>query len=116
VSFFWREGVFDYIESVARKIEIGKVTETSQALGDNDLRINELLLYRATIGARVNRLELQESRLEYTQESYTGLLGKVEDADIAQVIMDLKMQESVYQAALAAGARIIMPTLVDFLS
>jgi len=29
--------------------------------------------------------------------------------------MQLKMQENVYRASLAAGARIIMPSLVDFL-
>ena len=29
--------------------------------------------------------------------------------------MELKMSETVYRAALATGARVIMPTLVDFL-
>ena len=70
---------------------------------------------RAVVGARVNRLELQENRLESTRIDYTELLSKNQDADMAEVIMDLKMQENVYRASLAAGARIIMPSLVDFL-
>jgi len=77
--------------------------------------IDNLLAARSTIGAKINRLELQRSRLESTQVSYTSLLAQNEDADIAEVIMNLKMQESVYQASLAAGARIIQPSLVDFL-
>ena len=115
VTFRWSEGLFSFMEDLARKIEAGKVSETSLELGDNDVRMQELLLYRSTIGARVNRLELQESRLESTQTTYTELLSKTEDANIAEVIMQLQLQENVYQASLAAGARIIMPSLMDFL-
>ncbi len=115
VSFTWNEGIFSYMEDLARKIEAGKVPETSMELGDNSERMQELLLYRSTIGARVNRLELQESRLESIQITYTELLSKTEDADIAEVIMQLQLQENVYQAALAAGASIIQPSLMDFL-
>ena len=77
--------------------------------------LDEFVAQRAVVGARVNRLELQENRLESTRIDYTELLSKNQDADMAEVIMDLKMQENVYRASLAAGARIIMPSLVDFL-
>lgn len=40
---------------------------------------------------------------------------KSEDADLAQVITNLKMDENVYRASLAAGARIMQPSLIDFL-
>ena len=49
------------------------------------------------------------------QRQYEELLSKNQDADMAEVIMELKMQENVYRASLSAGARIIMPSLVDFL-
>jgi flagellar hook-associated protein 3 FlgL len=38
-----------------------------------------------------------------------------EDADMEKVIMDLITQESVQRASLGMGARIIQPTLLDFL-
>jgi flagellar hook-associated protein 3 FlgL len=38
-----------------------------------------------------------------------------EDIDIEKVIMELKSHETVHRAALSAGARIIQPTLLDFL-
>lgn len=114
-TFTWKEGLFSFMENLARKIEAGKVPETSMELGDNSERMQELLLYRSTVGARVNRLELQQSRLESTQTTYTELLSKTEDANIAEVIMQLQLQENVYKASLAAGARIIMPSLMDFL-
>jgi flagellar hook-associated protein 3 FlgL len=42
-------------------------------------------------------------------------MSKNEDVDMAEVIMRLKSEENVYRASLSAGARIIQPTLVDFL-
>jgi flagellar hook-associated protein 3 FlgL len=39
----------------------------------------------------------------------------VENVDIAKAIVDLQMQEVAYQAALGATARVIQPSLLDFL-
>jgi flagellar hook-associated protein 3 FlgL len=69
----------------------------------------------ATIGGKMNRLELLSSRYEQDHINYTQMLSDAEDADEAEVIMNFKMAQSVYQAALAAGASIIQPTLMDFL-
>jgi flagellar hook-associated protein 3 FlgL len=44
-----------------------------------------------------------------------GLLSKIEDADVAETTMNMMMKESVYQAALATGARIIQNTLVNYI-
>jgi flagellar hook-associated protein 3 FlgL len=38
-----------------------------------------------------------------------------EDVDIAEAIMKLQNEENVYRASLATGARVIQPSLVDFL-
>nr|WP_269439732.1 flagellar hook-associated protein FlgL [Arthrobacter sp. zg-Y40] len=39
----------------------------------------------------------------------------IEDLDTAKVIMDMKLQEVAYQAALAVTAKALQPTLMDFL-
>jgi len=108
-------GIIQFCNDLADNIEKGVLDQVDAALTTADKLIDNLLAARSTIGAKINRLELQRSRLESTQVSYTSLLAQNEDADIAEVIMNLKMQESVYQASLAAGARIIQPSLVDFL-
>lgn len=108
-------GVIDFCRGLVSDIETGNLDAVNAALTTADKFIDNLLTARSTIGAKVNRLELQQSRLDSTQISYTSLLSQNEDADIAEVIMNLKMQESVYRASLAAGARIIQPSLVDFL-
>jgi len=45
----------------------------------------------------------------------TELLAESEGIDVAESIMNLKWLESVHQYALNVGARVIKPTLVDFI-
>lgn len=108
-------GIYQLLEKIAVDLENGDVAALSQDLGLIQERLDGIVQERAVIGAKVNRLDLQETRLENTSINYEELLSKNQDADLAEVIMQLKMQESVYRASLAAGARIIMPSLVDFL-
>ncbi|MGE5553708.1 MAG: flagellar hook-associated protein FlgL [Betaproteobacteria bacterium] len=88
---------------------------TSSSLDLIDQAVDNLLEWQAELGARTNQLELTNNRLLELKANFQKLLSENEDADIAEVIMQLKMQENVYRAALDAGARIIQPTLLDFL-
>lgn len=113
-------GIFALLDKVVQDIEdTANGVAGANSIDENitllDAKTEDLLSSRSKIGAKVNRLELQQSRLESTQISYTSLLAQNEDADMAEVIMQLKMQENVYRASLAAGSRIIQPSLVDFL-
>ncbi len=90
----------------------GAVQDT---LGDLDQALDALLASQAELGARASRLETIQARLSEFEVQLRALLSVREDADIAEVVMSLRLQENVYQAALAAGARLIQPSLVDFL-
>lgn len=84
-------------------------------LSQLDAQIDNVLQQRSELGARMNRMELSVSRIDDLELSTTTLLSNTEDADLSKVIIDLKAQENVQRAALAVGARIIQPSLVDFL-
>lgn len=93
---------------------------SSETISDEDIEkiqqaISKNSSIRAEIGAKTNRLELTKSRLEDEVLNLTRLLSQNEDIDIAETITDVKMQESVYRAALSVSARIMQPTLVDFI-
>jgi flagellar hook-associated protein 3 FlgL len=49
------------------------------------------------------------------QLSLQTRLSQTEDIDMPKTIMELQMQQVGYQAALAATAQALQPTLVDFL-
>lgn len=77
--------------------------------------LKNTLQVRAEIGAKTNRLDMTEKRLESDAINFTRLLSENEDADLSEIIMNFKMAESVYLASMSAGARIIQPSLIDFL-
>jgi flagellar hook-associated protein 3 FlgL len=89
--------------------------DLNQYLSYIDQHINNLLSARAELGARMNRIELMEDRVDQQEVVANQILSDNEDANIERVITDLKTQESVHRAALGVGARIIQPTLLDFL-
>ena len=76
---------------------------------------SHLLTKTAEIGGRTRRLELIAARYEQDTINYNRMKSDAEDVDFAEVIIHQKMAEAVYQAALSTGARIIQPTLMDFL-
>lgn len=91
-------------------------TETLQTMmGTIDKHIESVLGARAQVGSRQNRLELTVDRFESQEISYADILNNTKGVDIAETIMKLKNEENVYRIALATGARIIQPTLMDFL-
>jgi flagellar hook-associated protein 3 FlgL len=53
--------------------------------------------------------------LTSTNLDNTAALSEVENVDIAKAIVDLQMQEVAYQSALGATARVLQPSLLDFL-
>ena len=88
------------------------ISKTMEILAEGH---NKLLSTRASIGAKMQILETTYSRLKDFKLNVTKLLSQVEDADIIKVATDLAAQEAVYQAALQATARVIQPSLLDFI-
>jgi flagellar hook-associated protein 3 FlgL len=80
-----------------------------------DANYDKLLEVRAANGARTNRLEAALTRLGEVEESTVKQLSSVEDADIAETLIELNSQTAAYQAALRAGASIVQSSLMDFL-
>lgn len=87
-----------------------------QMVGTVNEALNQVLQERSSIGAKVIRVESTLNRLEEYEVFYTKLLSDVEDADITKLVTDLAMQENAYKAALNSAAKIIQPSLLDFIS
>ncbi len=85
-------------------------------LGKIDDFMDNLLRQRTATGALMNRYETSQSRLKMNNISLTDLQSKVADTDLADAVTRFQMAQSIYSASLAVIARIIQPSLVDFLS
>jgi len=80
-----------------------------------DAALNRVQTGLSTVGARTNALETLQARGTVNRDNRISDLSTVESIDLPKTIMDLKLQETAYQAALAAAARVIQPSLMDFL-
>ncbi len=87
----------------------------TKLIGKMDGHIQNNLNITAEIGGKVNRLELTKDRLESDSLNFTDLMSENEDVDMAEVLIRFSSMEVVYNASLSASARIIQPSLLDFI-
>lgn len=103
-------------EAVSKTIEsLRKGENAAVHLTGLQTSFKNIVSGRAEIGTRQVQLERAgnvNTELEATLDAQR--MG-IEKADLGSVIMDLKLQETNYQVALAATARVLQPTLMDFL-
>ncbi len=102
------------------QIRADLVAGNRAAIGGADLQgidamVDGLSSARALVGARINRLDTQQSTLKDLALNVEDLLSKTEDADMAKTMIDYSMQQSIYESALQSGARVMQPSLLDFL-
>ncbi|MED1672237.1 flagellar hook-associated protein FlgL [Pallidibacillus thermolactis] len=111
------EGVFESISALISDLEDSGTTDEAigDYLSDIDSHIDTFLKEQAKVGAKQNRVEMMEDRIAQQEVTATKILSENEDVDMERVITELLTQESIHRAALSVGAKIIQPTLVDFL-
>lgn len=88
---------------------------TGKDLQDVTDAINNLLKVRAQVGAKQNRMESAKSKNEDETNNLTTILSKTEDIDITQKTMEYATMQTVYMASLQTSARVIQPSLLDYL-
>lgn len=92
-----------------------KGSDITKALDSIDSFKNGIISTQAELGAIVNRAEMIDSRLLEQKEIATSTISNNEDIELEEAIINLTIQESLHRASLAVGARIIQPSLMDFL-
>jgi len=110
-----QDNLFVIMNTVMQALQDGDQKELSNQLDIMDSRMGKILSIRSEIGAKTNRVDLMMGRLDDLGINLTDLQAKVEDADIAELSLKSKIQENIYNASLSVGAKIISPSLVDFL-
>ncbi|HHT43021.1 MAG TPA: flagellar hook-associated protein FlgL [Firmicutes bacterium] len=107
-------GIFSALKTLHEDLtQSGRAPD--DVLGDLDDALDGVLSIMSEIGGKQNRVDLAQERLQDLQLNLTKILSEEQDLDYAEAIMELKMEEFAYRTALAVGARIIQPSLVDFL-
>lgn len=105
-------GVFDQLITGLGSNNKALITEAEKGI-DSYQQIE--LDATADIGARMNRLELTQNRLTNNLSNLEEAQSLNDDIDYAEVITKWASEQSVYNAALMTGSKIIQKSLIDFL-
>jgi flagellar hook-associated protein 3 FlgL len=108
------DSIFNVLSTIATKLETDPGALTAE-LDRLDVRAATIRNGLSTVGARSNQLERMRQSADDMALNVSQSLSDVEDIDLPQTITDLQLQQTAYQAALAAGARVVQPSLIDFL-
>jgi flagellar hook-associated protein 3 FlgL len=107
------DSVFSMVDSIVSDLRSG--VNISSRINDIDSRLTAVRGAWGDVGSRESQLTRAQSTLANTQTSLENQRSGIEDVDMSKVILDLKTQEVTYQSALAVTAKVIQPTLMDFL-
>jgi len=106
--------VFAVLDSIA-----DNVVNNPSALAGNldalDGRMSSVLQNLTDVGVRETRIDAATTANDDRVLSLKGTLSGVEDIDLPKTILDLQLQSTSYQAALSATAKVLQPSLMDFL-
>ena len=89
--------------------EIGKLSK------DLDKYMSDVLNNRTVVGAKTNSVEAIKNTNEENILQMKGTFSNMQDVDYAEKYIELKSAEMVYTSCMQVGAKIIQPTILDYL-
>ena len=88
---------------------------TRNAVNDVDAAISTVRGVQADVGVRHAAALSAQDSLKSATVSLENRRAGIEDKDLAKAVLDLQVQQTNYQAALAVTAKVLQPTLMDYL-
>ncbi|MFH2047330.1 MAG: flagellar hook-associated protein FlgL [Pseudomonadota bacterium] len=84
-------------------------------LDDLDSHFNHITNKISDVGSKMNRMEMKELIFQDLNLVNIDQLSNIEDADMAEAIINIKEMELAYQAALNSSSKVMQLSLVDYL-
>jgi flagellar hook-associated protein 3 FlgL len=100
------------LRDALRANDASKITGLIQTVDDAHAHMNDL---HGALGGTEQRLELARNQLESAKVNLDGLVSAAEDADFPEVISQMQLAQVALEAGLKAGAKVLRPSLLDFL-
>jgi flagellar hook-associated protein 3 FlgL len=107
--------LFKVLDAISTAMRTGDANGIKTGLENLDKATETLNSTLSDVGARYNRVTQMKQSAEDRLMSVSSQLSDIEDVDLPKAIMELQLQQTSYQAALAATAKVIQPSLIDFL-
>lgn len=105
--------VFATIDSIAADLRAG--VNVSTRVNDIDVHTRAFIAGQADIGSRHAQIDRAKEGNTLLKSNLEAQRAGIEEADLGQAILDLKLQDVSYQAALGITAKVLPSTLMDYL-
>ncbi|GGE36198.1 flagellar hook-associated protein 3 [Pullulanibacillus camelliae] len=111
------QSLFDDIGKLqdALKDSDSKGADISKYISVIQGHMDDVTAAQADLGARENRVDLIDNRLSNQKQTTETIMTNNEGADFESTLVNYQTQQTIHNAALAVGSKIMQPTLVDFL-
>ncbi|MBG0740279.1 flagellar hook-associated protein FlgL [Paeniglutamicibacter antarcticus] len=106
--------VFELLGTIIKDLKTPGV-DVSKHLSTLDTRMTSMITDRTVIGTRQAQLDRAKDANTSLQGTLEASRAGVEDLDLGKAILDLQLQSTNYQAALAVTAKVLPMSLMDFL-
>lgn len=115
-AFLSSQDVFQVLINIRNNLRAGNQSALQNQRLDELKKVqDQLLISMARVGAIQNRFDgLTANTEDFTLQLQQTLSDNI-DADYAETVINLNAQTNAFQAALNAAARVIQPSLLDFL-
>ncbi|MCX6396461.1 MAG: flagellar hook-associated protein FlgL [Propionibacteriales bacterium] len=107
--------VFDHLDALSTALRAGDQAGISASISALTADRDRITTTQTEVGSRQIRVEAAIQAASDNELKLSTSLSNVENADLPKVIVDLQMQQVAYQASLAATAKVMQPSLLDFL-
>ncbi len=107
--------IFSTMANLKTALETNNVGGIQDAISNLDVDFDHISAKISDVGSKMNRMDVKEKIFQDLNLANTDRLSKIEDADLAEAIMELKARELAYQAALSSSAKIMTLTLIDYM-
>lgn len=109
------EDVFDALDQLIIGLQTDDVTLIQSQINRFEQAQGQIQMVRAETGAKYQQLELVEQQTAKLKLTFEEMMDNTEKANIEETVIDFNNQELAYELSLNAAAKIIQPTLMDFL-
>jgi len=107
--------LFALTKNIATHAAAGDNAALSDDLGQLTKTISRMSTALADVGTRSARLQTAATANSTANLTLTSRLADTENVDMPKTIMQMQQQQVSYQAALQTTAKVLQPTLLDFL-
>ena len=108
--------IFDTMRDLIQGLEANDIIQVGNQVNLLIGAQDQIQAARAQGSARYKRLEAAENHWEVFRLKVEDMRSNVEDVDVTQALVELQNLETTYEISLASSAKIIQPTLMNFLS